>query len=228
MQKEAEVAVEGTSNPELDRFLQFRARLEFAALMTRRQTVEEEVGEEEELVREVGGEGRNVGRSYGLRGWRDFRGRGGGGGGGGVGQKVGKVAVGFGGDREDGDGNGDKERSCDLVLPPPQLELRPRGLNGGGVGTSAQGEMDGLRGRMRRLTEEIRGVREALEERREQEEEARSRLVSGGKEGNGGRLPGTYFPSSPILSSLFFTAEEKVTVPLPGYLGESGRERRRA
>ncbi|KAI7614526.1 hypothetical protein KC319_g19856, partial [Hortaea werneckii] len=58
--KETEEEKEAKRKAELSRFLQYRARLEFVELMTRRQQDEEEVEEDEEVERE--GRGRNVGR----------------------------------------------------------------------------------------------------------------------------------------------------------------------
>lgn len=214
-EKKAEVAMQGTRNPELDRFLRYRARLEFAELLARRERFGEGIEEEEELEREVrGGRRRNVGRFSGLGGWGDLGGRreGGGGGGGGGGVQRGGDAVGSDGSGG-GDGSGNRERSWDLVLPQPplQLELRCREFCGGGVRGHAEAEMDGLRGRIRRLTGGIREVGKVVEEKREREEEARSVLVFDEKDWDGRRLPDTYFPSSPILSSLYPAKERRKT-----------------
>lgn len=158
------------------------------------------------------------------RGWGDLGGRGGGrGGGGGGGEAVGSGG-GCGGGDGDGDGSGDRERFCNLVLPLPQLEPPPRsrGFCERGERGHVEAEMHGLRGRIRRLTGEIVGMRKAVEEEREREQEARSRLVSDEEDEDGSVLLDTYFPSSPILSSLCPAEERRKTGGRPGTLDPQG------
>lgn len=107
-------------------------------------------------------------------------------------------------------GIGDRERSCDLAASPAQLEDPLGGFReGSGVKSHVEAEMDGLRGRIRRLTGEIREVRKAFEEMQEEEVMARLSLFPGEKQGDGCRVLDTYLPSSPILSSLSPIAKER-------------------
>lgn len=194
--EDEETEKEAKRKEELSRFLQYRARLEFVELMARRQQIEEEVEEEEVVERE--GRGRNVGRVSELSGVGGLstRERGG--------WDDGRVAgafrgAGVGKDRVDRREAGFPDRA---ILPPLQLETT-RGFCEGGRGIRADREVEGLRERIGRLTGEVREVRTALEEGREQEQGTPSRILRSSSAGEGGTRLGVYAPSSPILSSLF-------------------------
>lgn len=195
--EDEETEKEAKRKEELSRFLQYRARLEFVELMARRQQVEEEVEEEEEVERE--GRGRNVGRVSELSGVGGLSA--GGGGGGGRRRLAGALfrGAGVGKDRVDRREAGFPDRA---ILPPLQLETTP-GFCEGGRGSRVEEEVEGLRERIGRLTEEVREMRTALEEGREQEQGTPSRILRSSSAGEGGTRLGVYAPSSPILSSLF-------------------------
>lgn len=195
MPREAEAEKEATRKEELSRFLQYRARLEFAELMTRRQQDEEEVEEDEEVERE--GRGRNVGRFSDVRsvgGLSTLKGGGWG---------SGRVVGGFDGGRGGKDkGERHEVGFSDRAILPLQLETTRRFCEGG-TGIRAEEEVEGLREGIGRLTGEVREVRTALEEEREHEQGTPSRILTSFSAGEGGKGLGVYAPSSPILSSLF-------------------------
>lgn len=179
--------------------------------MTRRQQVEGEGVEEDEEVERMG-RGRNVGRVSDLKGFEGSAARTRGGG---ALAREGK-RVGRGGSDDDGggggDGGGSGEKSCDsILLPPPPQPWPERNSSEEDSKSIVDAEMDGLRGRMGKLTREIMEVRRALEERREQEQRARSSLLPSFPAGEGGNSRGVYLPSSPILSSLDPAEERRET-----------------